>query len=607
MDCGVKMNLVKLSVFFLFILAIASLLAGCSITTNTSTLNQTNSGDIDDAMNRFREKQKSSNYTDDEDKFLPVMKNVKEMIGAGIAHITQKDQADKKTPLVGLTTLLDVTKQYNGFAHFELKHFPQQANSNKKILLLESLAKGLSQTASMDKKGYVALNSGNKKQQTASIQQSNLNRRTMISAKKPFHDVNVSMYASKGIAGVFDGYLDYANSEIQPFGVSFGVDADTKIDEVSDIYQTVINYRKQDFAIVSMSFYPAADNLEELSRIASSLTTKQGGFVSLFSGSIKAQNNEEEIDPVIAINEADLIWLISLDNEDWSSDEVQNNIIIEKLKLLQQSIPNILYVSSTPYDLDKKTYTRDRARLVAAGLKVYTLLAPAYDFGVAVVDSKATLSLDAPKSGAMSTSIATPILSTIIHNAWSISPNLNARQIVSMLQETAKTGESNIYGYVVDPESLYKYVIGNAISHSYMNQIYPELTDHILEYDNGVWSIKPKRTNSTKNLNTKQRLLNIKMDNIFVSSMNNGVTRIKKKTQPKNKTSNSLATIRIKIDDIEYDIVEQEIRVQITKRYESFYRDETVKEITLKFDETGPEYYSEYPIITKPIKQLAKK
>lgn len=531
------------------------------------------------------------------------------------------------SPHMGLSTLLDVTKQLNGAATLNLRHFPQQQNSRRKILILESnSAHNYPYIADINQQsGFVELATtpsqiagqiNTNSQRSGAESTDTIAGVAMKSEKNVDHDASVAMYASSGLTDKYLGYLEYPNSALAFFNAT-NSDNETLINNHQDLLQTISDAIQSDYSIISMSFQPSTNSLKHIAELSLEFGLTQGYSRSLTGYTNRLNNSAQlnQLNQLIGQENLDFIWLISLDNEELPKDTETRKELLTKLFRLQTTIPNIYFVSSTHYDHEKSMGTRNRSAYLDAKLRVYTILAPPVEFeadkktaslteGYDIELKKNTL--EATNYSEFSTSFATPIASTVIHNIWSLVPSISRLEIFDILEKTSRKQDfdQNIYGVVIDPSKAYQYVLGKIISSVYTKKLYPNFKLIETEVDNidGLWKLSTHL--DAKESTTAAYDIKVKPERIFISKSygKNIVVRPIKTGifQPHQERKD----ISFSIDKVTY--LKNAIEVIITKNFVSkSYSDTTIKKITINFQDGETIMAEERPIKTQNIKSKA--
>jgi hypothetical protein len=509
------------------------------------------------------------------------------------------EQAITKT--MGLSMLLDVTKQLNAATNLEVRHFPQQNGSSKKILILESDSSSVNYEAKVAN-GYVNMVDRVRLASNLDKDEKTILGRLMKSDGNKDHDASVAMYASMGLPNKYIGYLQYPNSDLKFFNSNDG--KGTKINSHKDLISTIITGIEGGHSIISMSFLPTDVGLKQLAEFAVEFGLKKES--RFLKGEFRKKENRAVLGNLITKK---FIWLISLDNELLPSDELKRVRVLDSLRVFQQSVPNIYYVSSTHFNPTSKKGTRDRSAFKEYQLDVLTILSPPVEFKA---DKKQkgkrksyglTMDINEDKYSEFSTSFATPILSTIVHNIWSIMPSLSPNAIADILRETARIEEFPVgkFGHVINPELAYKLVLGRLVAAAYIDSIHPNFT---LQSEPDVSSGGQWVLNGTKGISKKEKQLpaskiDVELADVYVSSWQNGIVKIRPIRGADGEQNVFGDKISFCLMDAHYFI--DSIEVVISKQYESSttpYKDETTKKIVISFQDGKAKLVSEYPVKT---------
>jgi hypothetical protein len=493
----------------------------------------------------------------------------------------------------GFSKLLDVTKQHNGIVELHTNYFPQQKSSKRKILILESLDKEMKRTVKVDAKGYVKIDDkgyfainyknaiANKKiADKASNHLQLALAGPQVGEDNALHDLQVLMYASKGIKGYFQGYLNHPSSAIDYFETIKSPTRKHRIPKISNIYEKFTQAIAADYRIISMSFRPDMGNLEELSNFASADV-----YVSLLNR--KAQN--EGSSSLSAINllndktkQQDFLWLMALDNLTVIDDRQKNKVVIEKLDTLQRAVTNLVYVSSVSINAQNEYTHGKRTDYLKKGLDVYSIIAPPLGFSP-IISPEHTVDITFSEHGTptknaevMATSMATPIMSTIMHNIWSMAPDFSAADVLYLLRTTARStkAERDKFGYIVDPIQAYKYTLGYLIAESYRHSVYPSFNKGDVKFNanlcieqhcNVGWHID--EAPPEKPLNRTKVNVDVDLNNVYVSSVFGDSTLIKKVSTKRALAQSGSREIRFTIDKVDFN--KEKITVFITKEFKN--------------------------------------
>jgi len=520
----------------------------------------------------------------------------------------------------------------------QLSHitFPQQHNSPVEILLLESLQEGLKRTVKIDDKGYLSVNFNNAKYNLTR----HMNKENHYFAKLdgnsssyefPLHDLLISLPITYAYLGtnqkntndnyLFKGLLDTKKSKVQidyfDTDIEFyktklkqeqEVRSPIKKESLIDVLEKhiITENKKINPTIVSMSFALSQKNVELLDSIFGDNDNKTRIFFN------KSRTDMSNV--INNINKDKFIFLIALSNKFWAYTDIN---LTNSLINFYNKFPNIIFVSQTTYDTESKTFIDliakqqkeqeqnkaiEARKLLASKIDFFTILTPGYDIVPSIDTNKfndLTLNLS-------SSSYATPILTAIIFNLWSLNPNLTPIEIKKILKETAlniNQDSTKAVGYVVNPMKSYKYLISDLIINGYKylysrckkSKVYINENKFILDC----------------NYNDIQGIVNSNIRNkIFYNyfylyaDIYNSVTFDSNTIIVKKKNIDTFKYLRPSLISIEVkkiDYLYKKIRVSFTKQYKSnSYQDITEKMAEISFDTKGmPFLLSEWPIMAK--------
>ena len=502
----------------------------------------------------------------------------------------------------------------NDFDQINNIDYPQQNNSPVKILLLESLQDGFKSTINIDNKGYIHANEFNMKYNLASKSE---NKKQILEASNtiksfgkscgfdfPLHDLLVSIPISYAYVGnnvnnskedfLFKGLLNTKNSKISIDYFETKLEPYKNPNRSPIKKKTFINILEKHLTdkdnrsptIVSMSFALDQKNIELLESI---FYDNENSTRIFFHGA-----NTRMSKLIDKIDKNKFIFLVALSN---SIPEYDDARLKNSLKKFYNKFPNLILVSQTTYDTNKRQFLQLRRNL--SEIDFFSILSPGYDIVPSTdLENIGKLRIDNKSS----TSYATPILAAIIFNLWSLNPTLTPINLKKILKESSLNyNQDNIesVGYIVNPKEAYKYVLSELLIKGY-KYLYSNCKKAKVykQGDKFVFNCKSEQEThfSINRFFYEQFYKN--------SSIYNSVTFDHNTVIIRKKDINTLkylnpSFISININTIDY--FSDKIRISFTKEYSSnSYQDITEKMAEISFNNKGmPFLLSEWPIMVK--------